>query len=160
MAITQNEAEKLFKMRKLAITQLAVAFPEEGNAVIIECESVDKRFTFQADINRKNSIGKKITLQNRHNKVYILRRLDVIGSAHPNPPGPAPLDILKGFEDKDIACPHVHIYVEEYNARWALPLSEIKGLKIGANDDPYIIMEKFFAYCNIENINFTRTLFS
>jgi hypothetical protein len=77
----------------------------------------------------------------------ILVRLDISGPPHKNPPdSPAPLDYLEPFIGNEIECPHLHIYVENFDDKWAIPIpknkfSEPEKLEKTLND--------FFNYCNV-----------
>lgn len=108
MQINQEEADKLFRMKKVHIKELSLVFPENGDKLEIELSSEDKKFNFQADINRKGIISEKLIYQNRSNKVFILRRLDFIGAPHRNPVGNIDDLLFSKYTDKDIPCPHLH----------------------------------------------------
>lgn len=159
--ITDQEAVTLFQMKKLPATSLAVDFPTIGTAVEIELKSEEGRFKFLADVNRKGLIDSaRGTFQLRYNVVLIIRRLD-LGGSHANPPGPAPVDFLKPFEGyKFLHQDHVHIYLDGWSSRWALPLSHFQEIGISSTDDLYDKMEKFFKYCNIVNYRVNRLLFT
>jgi hypothetical protein len=159
--ITDQEAVTLFQMKKLPATSLAVDFPTIGTAVEIELKSEEGRFKFLADVNRKGLIDSaRGTFQLRYNVALIIRRLD-LGGSHGNPPGPAPVDFLKPFEGyKFLHQDHVHIYLDGWSARWALPLSHFPEIGISPTDDLYDKMEKFFKYCNIVNYRVNRLLFT
>lgn len=150
MGLSKEEADTLFKMRKIPAKSVSLSFPEEGDRLEIELCSEDKRYNFQADINRKGNKAKKLIYQNRSNKVYVLRRLDFIGAPHGNPSAEIDDELLNKYKNADIPCPHVHLYVEGFNDKWAVPLDEILEIKIEESDDSYTLMEKFFNYCNIE----------
>ena len=150
MSLIQQEADDLFSMRKVQIRELSLTFPEDGTKLEIELCSEDKRYTFQADINRKGNKFKKLIYQNRTSKIYVLRRLDFIGSPHCNPSVEIENKLFSKYLNTDIPCPHIHFYIEGFNDKWAVPLQEIMDIKINENDDAFTIMEKFFRYCNIE----------
>ena len=154
MSISQEEAIRLFQMKKLPVKSIAFVYPHEGEKIEIELQSQDKRFSFSADINRSGNKAKKFILQNRTNKVYILRRLDFIGSPHRNPPEEIEDEFLSQYAGKEIQCPHLHIYQEGFNDKWAIPLSDVIDFKINNEDDLYEIMKKFFNYCNIDQLKF------
>ena len=159
MNITSDEAVKLFNLRKIPAENITVEFPIHGETIEIELKSNDSRYIFQADVNRKFPYNKsKITYQLRYAKVFHIRRLDFNGG-HENPPGPAPIDELVKYEGmKFVNKSHMHIYIEEWGARWAIPLEDIEELPILDNDDLYERMEKFFKYCNIESYSVTKVL--
>jgi hypothetical protein len=156
MSITQEESISLFEMRKIPVKELSCTFPEAGSKMEIELCSEDRRFNFQADINRKGNKTPKLIYQHRTGKIYILRRLDFIGAPHKNPPEMIDDELMSKFVNADIPSPHLHIYMEGYNDRWAVPLSEISQVNIIAQDDAFTVMEKFFEYCNIELPDFKQ----
>lgn len=160
MDLTTQEAQALFAVKKISTQKASVDFPLHGDDIILELETEDGRYKFQADINRKNRKSRdKITYQNRHMKVYIIRRLD-FGSGHKNPPSNAPDERFRKYENVLINEPHVHFYFENFAQRWALPLTELDELDINLEkDDWYTVMEKFFLYCNIEGYTINKRLF-
>jgi hypothetical protein len=160
MNITDLEAVNLFKMRKLPVNNLIVDFPEAGNSIEIDLKSEEGRFKFIADVNRKGIVDpKRATYQLRYNQVFVLRRLD-LGGSHKNPIGPAPVDYLKPFEGyRFLHEDHVHIYLDGWGARWALPLEYFEEIKVTSQDDLYDKMAKFFEYCSIENYQVRKVLF-
>ena len=87
MYITQEEADKLFQIKKKTFSEYQLIFPSADEKLTIECYSENKRYQFQADINRKGYVKPKLGFMNRYNKVVVLRRLDIIGPPHTNPPG-------------------------------------------------------------------------
>jgi hypothetical protein len=161
MSLSQQDVLILFQKKKLAIQSGSIQFPLHGEAIVIELETEDGRFKFQADVNRKNSKSPdKITYQNRYNKCYIIRRLD-FGDSHQNPPANPPDEIFRTYTNALIKEPHVHFYFENFDARWALPLKEVLELNIDqSTDDWYTVMEKFFKYCNIEGYSIAKLLFT
>jgi len=72
---------------------ISIEFPIQGEYIEIELQNDTGRIKFQSDINRKNKLVNKVTLQLRHKNIYIIRRLDLMGN-HRNPPGPVPDPIL------------------------------------------------------------------
>lgn len=159
MELNQIEAERLFRLPKKFFEEYNLIFPSEGEKLTLECFSENKRYSFQADINRKGFVKPKLGFQNRYNKIFILRRLDIIGSPHTNPPDAKEFDFLSMYSNKEIPCPHLHLYFEGFNDKWALPLENITEIEIKESDSPYDIMIKFFNYCNIEAPNFDLRLF-
>lgn len=159
MNLSNNEAIKLFNLRKIPAENIIVDFPLHGEVIEIELKSSDGRYFFQADINRKFPYNNtKITYQLRHSKIFQIRRLDFNGG-HENPPGPAPMAELIRYEGMKFANrSHMHIYIEGWGDKWAIPLEDILELGITAHDDLYEKMQKFFKYCNIESYNVTKIL--
>jgi hypothetical protein len=160
MILSQQEAQRLFELPKRIFSEYAIRFPSEGERITLECLSYSRRYVFQADIDRSGMIRSKLKFQNRYNRIFILRRLEIIGPPHKNPPDALQYDFLKKYENMEIPCPHLHIYVEGFNDRWAIPISDFDGFSMLPGDTPYEIMIKFFKYCNIDIPNFEITLFS
>lgn len=160
MILSQQEAQRLFELPKKTFSAYSINFPPEGEKLTLECFSEEKRYIFQADIDRSGLIKPKLKFQNRYNKVFVLRRLEIIGPPHKNPPDALEFDYLKKYENMEIPCPHLHIYIEGFNDKWAIPVSDLNDLSILTGDTPYEVMTKFFKYCNIEIPKFEITLFS
>ncbi len=158
MDLLQIEATQLFELKKTPVKNVVVDFPLQGEGIEIELQNDTGRIRFQADTSRRNVITNKITYQLRHKKIFILRRLD-IGGSHKNPPLPAPDPIFEPYADYEFRLQdHVHFYFEGYGERWALPLSTLTEIGIDTSDDMIDKMIKFFAYCNVENLNIKRVL--
>ena len=109
--------------------------------------SSDNKEEFLFDISRHEIKVSKITYQNRVRKIFPLRRLDIEGPPHKNPGvEEVPLPLLKPYNDAVISCPHLHIYVEFYMDKWAVPADIF--LKLNRND-LFENMLAFSKYCNI-----------
>ncbi len=156
--LTQSEADALFAMPKKPKTADPVAFPHAGGKLLSEFVSLDGRELFLLNITRASIAVSKCTYQKRARQVEILRRLDIDGSSHPNPTvETVPLEFLTSYNGLEIPCPHVHIYVEGFGDKWAIPApAEL----LNANNDLYTIMESFLRYCNVQEMpNIERGLF-
>jgi hypothetical protein len=144
--ITQEDADFFFGMEKFPEEDKEYQFPNSGEKLVIPFISADKREKFLFDIYRGSIKITKAVYQNRVRKAYILRRLDYDGAPHINPyVENVPLPFLEPFNGQEIPSPHMHIYVEGFGERWAIPamkLMEIEG------KDIYEIMIDFFVYCN------------
>ena len=77
---------------------------------------------------------KKYTFQTRYSKRVVLVRLDMDGPPHRNPDG------------TKINCPHIHVYREGYDDKWAYPLPSDK---FSNPADVWKTMGDFMDYCNI-----------
>ena len=98
--------------------------------------SVDKREIFILDFYRGYFEVKKYTYNSRYRQSIVLARLDSMGR-HTNPDG----EIFEG--------PHIHIYTEGFDDKFAYPVSKI-GL-----DDKFEIDEglsTLLKYINVEDI--------
>ncbi|MCE2925317.1 MAG: hypothetical protein LW822_07690 [Phycisphaeraceae bacterium] len=130
-----------------------VYFANPGESMKLELESMDRRTAFLLDINRKGRIKlSRCTLQERHRTVEILARLDLGGSKHTNPKVETPpLDILKKHNGRtfEVDEPHFHIYVEGYDARWAIPAAEA-GFK--QTTDLVLAFREFMIHCGVQDV--------
>jgi hypothetical protein len=156
--LTQSEADALFALPKKPKSSDPVTFPHAGGKLLVEFVSLDGREIFLFNINRASIEVSKCTYQKRARHVEILRRLDIGGSSHPNPVvETAPLDFLASFNGVEIPCPHLHIYVEDFADKWAIPApAEL----LNSNNDLYTTMESFLKYCNVTEMpNIERGLF-
>ena len=142
--ITQEEAEKLLKMEKVKVDDQEWSLPVYGNKISVPLQSRDNKEKFMLDANSSRMVLTKLTLQNRTRETITLCRLD-IGVPHRNPDG------------NEIGSPHLHIYKEGFDDKWAYPLpTEIFS---NTNEKWQILMD-FMKYCNIVDMpNFKRGLF-
>ncbi len=76
----------------------------------------------------------KYTLNSRYRQTIILLRYDN-GGRHTNPDG----TLFEG--------PHVHIYREGYNDKFAFPISEID---VSNSDSMEVVVKKIMQFCNIK----------
>ena len=138
MYLTQLEADTFLKLDKVFLNTPQLQL---GNIEIDETHdlsSLDQREFFLLDISRCRLNFKKIRFQNRSRIVNILARVDLVGAPHRNPDG----EILE--------CPHIHIYREGYNDKWAYQISNF----ITIRDTSNIVssLEDFAVFCNIINL--------
>ncbi len=133
MSITQEEFDYLIKQEKvlddLAPIELAPA-PKEWTRSLTAAEIKEK---FLLDFFRSGFELTKYTYNKRHRQTIILVRYDSFGR-HTNPDGVT----FNG--------PHVHLYREGFNDKFAFPVSE---LGVGQNDRINIVLEKLLKYCNV-----------
>lgn len=146
--LTQSEADALFAMPKKTKSSGSYTFPYAGSKLTVELVSFDGREFFLFDINRSGIRVTKCTYQKRARQIEILRRLDIDGPPHPNPVVVSvPMDFLAPYNGIEIPCPHLHIYVEGFAHRWAIPApAEL----VNSNRNLYNIMENFLRYCNVQ----------
>ena len=155
--ISQQDADFFFGMEKFPDEGKEYQYPNSGQKLVLAFSSSDKRENFLFDIVRGSICMTKVTYQNRVRKAFILRRLDLDGPTHVNPEVDAiPLPILAQYNGMDIPTPHLHLYVEGYGEKWAIPadlLMKIEG------KDIYEMMIDFFRYCNVNQLpKITKTL--
>ncbi len=145
--LTQSEADALAAMPKRKADEGIYDFPNGGEYLRIPIISEDGRESFLFDVNRGRIRLTKCTFQERYQDVFILLRLDVDGRPHGNPgDAPAPFAYLEPYHGQEIQCPHLHIYVEGYNDRWAIP---VPVEAFPHSNDLFSTLDDFFRYCNI-----------
>ncbi len=94
------------------------------------------REQFLLDFHRGSIELSKFTVNKRYRQTIILIRYDN-GGRHTNPDGDS------------FAGPHVHLYREGYDDKFAFPVSTIG---VVASDDMAAVLSKVLVYCNIKNI--------
>ena len=134
VALTQAEADSLLAMEKHRVDDKVWSPPHRGGSVTVPLLSVDGRESFLLDLRRGRIKLAKCTYQNRARQVFILARLDVGGAPHRNP------------DDEVIQCPHLHVYREGYNDRWAIPVPQDR---FPNPDDAPQTLQDFMNYCNV-----------
>lgn len=148
--LTQEEADAMFETDKMPKGNCSYIFPEKGEKLSIPFVSSDSREEFLFDISRHEIKVSKITYQNRVRKIFPLRRLDIDGPPHKNPTvEEIPLPFLTPYNGALIRCPHLHIYVEFYMDKWAVPADIFLNLN---PNDLFENMVAFSKYCNIINL--------
>ncbi len=134
--LSQAEADVLISsLKKLTNSEHIVEFPQPGKKLLLECEDGNNN-KYTIDVNRGRLKPQKSTYQTRHNKSTILLRVDIEGPPHVNPNG------------EEIPCPHIHIYKEGYDDKWAYPLQT----EINTNTlDLIQVLIDFLDYNNVKN---------
>lgn len=109
--IKQDVVDRLLAVAKKLTDMRTVEFPTPGSHLILDATDLEEREEFKVDAQRKGKlkIG-KCTYQLRYEMNEILLRLDVEGPPHDNPDG------------ETVPCPHLHIYREGYDEKWAIPV--------------------------------------
>lgn len=136
--LSQKEAEDLIVMLKeLKSKQKTIPFPQPTKELRLDLESpFNKKYKFILDINRKGQFNLlKCTFQTRYRNSIRLLRIDIEGPSHENPDGTI------------VECPHIHVYKEGYELKWAYPLSEIIQAQ---NNDLIDILIAFLEYNNVK----------
>jgi hypothetical protein len=146
--LTQSEANILIDMQKKYAKKEMYNFPLSGGILTIPIVSMDEREAFLIDINRKGRIRlAKCTYQERYQGIIILVRLDVDGRPHPNPEVEnVPLPYLEPYNGQKLLCPHLHLYVEGFDDKWAIPALSDKFPRTGTIR---ATLDDFFRYCNV-----------
>jgi len=145
--LTQSEADGLIAMQKKRTKEEMYNFPLAGERLTIPIISVDERESFLIDINRGRIRLTKCTYQDRYQKTIILVRLDIDGPPHTNPEVlNIPPPYFESYNGQTIQCPHLHLYVEGFMDKWAIPAPSDKFLNTNNLRDT---LDDFFRYCNI-----------
>lgn len=142
--LSQQEADILHAMPKEYLGDERFNFQcTGGRKLVISLFSENKREEFKLNIT-PSKIALKQTYQNRARVNAILARVDLNGPPHVNPDG------------EEIPCPHIHIYKEGYNDKWAYMLPG----DFSDCNDIFVILLDFMRFCNIvKPPKFDRGLF-
>jgi hypothetical protein len=135
MLLTQNEVDELLRMLKSLSNNGQIPFPLSGGSTTFEARSNSTNEKFLIDVNRKGQITFRCTYQTRFKKSNILLRIDLQGPSHTNP------DMTK------VPVPHIHIWKEGFEDRWAYPLTE------HINTDPTNLVQVLVDFLEYNNIN-------
>ena len=135
MELTQSEADALLLLEKVFVNTKNFSLGNIPIDQIHELSSLDGREKFLLDISRGSINLAKYKLQNRARQVYILARVDIGGPPHQNPDG------------SRIPCPHIHVFREGFDDKWAYPLS---NFNFRIPSDLMIVLEDFADYCRIK----------
>lgn len=135
--LPQAEADRLARMAKRLAGVHVLAVPAPGQRQTWQVQSRDGTEDFLLDMNRGSISLLKLTLQERYQATEILLRLDLEGPPHTNP------------DDTIIPTPHLHIYREGYNDKWAFPIPPDVDISSG---NPARILVSFMRYCGIEPV--------
>ncbi|MGR3311391.1 MAG: DUF6978 family protein [Candidatus Brocadiales bacterium] len=145
--LTQDKVNALLALKKKTIKKGIYDFPQGGKHLTIPIISLDEREAFLLDVNRRSIRLTKCTYQERYQGPFILVRLDVDGPPHPNPEVEVvPLPYLAVYNGITLLGPHLHIYVEGFMDKWAIPAPEDT---FSRTHDLYDTLFDFFNYCNI-----------
>jgi hypothetical protein len=131
--LTQHEADLLLKREKHYRGDKQFSFPTYGGSLQIPLCSDDAREEFILSVRRSQIELTKNTLQTRTQKTIILARIDIAGPIHRNPDG------------EEIPCPHLHLYREGYNDKWAEPLPDF----FKSPNDIWETWNNFMDFCTI-----------
>ncbi len=144
--LTQIEADSLRAIQKRRSDNMRRDFPVGGEKITLPIESIDGREKFQLDISRGRIRLTKCTYQERYQSINILVRLDLDGPPHPNPEvNVVPLQFLAPYNGQTLKPPHLHLYVEGFLDKWAIPLPK----EFTAPNDLFTTFQEFCKYCNI-----------
>jgi hypothetical protein len=145
--LTQSAADALIKLPKIKNSDDSYAFPFPGDFLKIPIISQDEQENFLIDISRGRILLTQCTYQERYQTVIILIRLDVDGPPHTNPEVVyVPLPYLTPYNGQIIDCPHLHLYVEGFMDKWAIPAPNDE---FPDTTNLYKTLQDFFQYCNV-----------
>ena len=144
--LTQNEADALIKMNKIAINDQAINLPDFGGRVEIPLQSQDKQEQFVLNYRRGSIDLSKLNHHFRGRKNVGLVRLDIDGKPHRNPDG------------IEIGPNHLHLYRQGYELKWAFEIPEDKFPNL---KNSYNTLLDFLKYLYVKKIpKFNQGLFS
>lgn len=145
--LTQSEADFLIGLPKIRKDDEKYPFPLGGDTMTIPVISKNGTENFLIDVNRGKIRLSKCTYQERYLEPTILIRLDVDGPPHSNPEVTnAPLPYLEPYNGQIIKCPHLHVYVEDFMDKWAIP-APLTNFSNTTN--LFQTLHDFFEYCNV-----------
>ena len=145
--LTQSEADALINIPKIKNSDDSYDFPFPGDFLKIPIISQDEQENFLIDISRGRILLTKCTYQERYQTIIILIRLDVDGPPHTNPEVVnVPLPYLTPYNGQTIDCPHLHLYVEGFMDKWAIPAPNDE---FSDTTNLYTTLQDFFQYCNV-----------
>ena len=135
--ITQQEFEQIMKFKKQFKESEQISLSNPWSKEIISLESND---TFILDFSNRGPIElRKFKYNKRYRQSIILLRFESSGK-HTNP---------EGTDGKVFEGPHIHIYKEGYDDKWAFPVSKIGIENIHSTKSQILV--KFLEYCNVSN---------
>ena len=145
--LTQSEADDLIRLPKVKNSNDSYDFPFPGDFLNIPIISQDEHENFLIDISRGRIRLTKCTYQERYQTIIILIRLDLDGPPHTNPEvASVPLPCLTPHNGLAIDCPHLHLYVEGFMDKWAIPAPNDE---FPNTNNLYTTLQDFFSYCNV-----------
>lgn len=144
MQLSQEIVEELIScIKNLLHSEDIIYLPSLGTSKELEAISTINSYKYIIDINRKGSINiSKCTYQLRYNKNIPLIRIDLGGPPHKNPNG------------EKIECPHIHLYVEGYQLKWAYPLESILSYDTNSLIETLISFLEYIHINNLSNYSF------
>jgi len=131
--LTQIEANRLLELEKRYEGDKMFDYPDLGGHLRLPLISTDESEAFWIDITRSYIELIKNSFQNRARKVVILARVDIGGAPHRNPDG------------EEIQSPHIHLYREGYQDKWAYSLPD----SFSDATNAWQTLQDFMNFCNI-----------
>lgn len=135
--IDQKLADYFIKLKKVKVENLIydLALPKLQIPLMGHSQPQEE---FILDINKNTIRLEKYTIQNRVRKSIGLVRVDFGAGGHTNP-------------DKSIIYgPHIHVYKEGYDLKWAFPLPYVGSFGSFVDQGNLLNnLEQVYAFCNI-----------
>ncbi|MBI5695720.1 MAG: hypothetical protein HZC51_08285 [Nitrospirae bacterium] len=145
--LSQDEADFLLALNKKAQNDNDVFdFPNLGASLVFPVVSLDERESFLVDVNRSRMILSKCTFMGRYHSNIVLARLDISGPPHTNPNVAQPPADFSGFNGHQIPCPHLHLFVEGYDDKWAMPAP---ADTFNNTDNLHNTLDNFLSFFNV-----------
>lgn len=132
--LTQAEFTYLLAMEKLAAENVTYKYPDLGGTGTLPLDSVGREERFAVDIGRSHIKVSKVSCHKRVRASIGMLRVDLNGAPHRNPDG------------AEVPCPHIHLYREGYELRWAEALPR-QSFRDGS--DSMIVFDDLMTYCNV-----------
>jgi hypothetical protein len=177
--LARNEVVELINTQKV---------PEAGSEVNFDLSQLKNIFTlvdvendkvkFKLDVTQNNKVALQLSCHHRNEADFGLIRIDYNGPSHTNPQTITPNVplFLKSYAGVKIEprVAHIHIYVEEAELNWAMPLQDyikldetetdgiyVSQLKIDNQNDKQYAIRSFNKTINLKvNSSFTSGLFN
>ena len=149
MDLTQLEADRLMAMDKVAMEVRQYHFPTPGKKLEIPLVSRDEKERFTFSIYRGKRSVLKCTYQELHGGQCVLVRLDLNGPKHTNPQVLLPPEGFDEYNGTEFTESHLHLYVEGYDDKWALPASDKGFIEVSEMSHLSENLMKFLDFCNV-----------
>lgn len=143
MSMTDSEYSDLLCLEKTFENNSALQISPPPISWTQKIRSIRTSDVFLLDFRYNSQIVLKYTFNKRHRTSIVLLRYDSHGR-HTNPIGPN-----LGYDGHTFNGPHVHIYKEGFDTRYALPVEALNLVEGG-----HSIYDAFSAicrHCNIKN---------
>lgn len=133
--LTQEAADYLARIAKDLTNTKVVLVPGPGDHQDWDASALGGKHSFFLHMRRGRKVSTQITAQERYETNEILLRLDIDGPTHGNPDGTI------------IPTPHLHIYREGYDDKWAFPVPTDIDISSG---DAAQILANFLKFCGVD----------
>jgi hypothetical protein len=135
--LSQEAADHLAQVAKQITSARVIVIPASGKRMEWQASADQEKHRFYLNMRRGLKVPTQLTLQERYETNEILLRLDIDGPPHGNPDGTV------------VPTPHLHIYREGYDAKWAFPVPPDLDI---SSVDPLQVLVNFLLYCGITPI--------